>query len=265
MGAWGTGILADDTARDIYDDYIDLFNRGTAREEIRAKIFRSYPSSVKDNDEGPLVWLAIAKAQWDCGQLEDEVRARVREIVRAGQGLVRWAEQGERLLQKRKKVLEDFLAHLETVNPQPRKPRKAMKRKPLFQPGDCLGVRLEDGRWGAVLVLQQAPETDDPFKETYGMNLVAGLRWFGDEAPDLRVFEERDWLSLNHHHWRNHRLLFFVSALRFRGVKDRFVRVGSSVLRESDPRHEQCRSYSQWELVVGSLTEQDRWDRGIRE
>jgi hypothetical protein len=27
MGAWGTGIPSDDTVRDVYDSYIDLFNR----------------------------------------------------------------------------------------------------------------------------------------------------------------------------------------------------------------------------------------------
>jgi hypothetical protein len=33
MGAWGTSILSDDTTRDIYDSYLDLFNRGNRRSD----------------------------------------------------------------------------------------------------------------------------------------------------------------------------------------------------------------------------------------
>jgi hypothetical protein len=40
MGAWGTGILSDDTTRDIYDSYLDLFNRGNSHEASRAKILK---------------------------------------------------------------------------------------------------------------------------------------------------------------------------------------------------------------------------------
>jgi hypothetical protein len=265
MGAWGTGILSDDTVRDIYDSYIDLFNRGDAPENIRLHLLKVYASSLRDTDEGPLVWLAIAKAQWDCGQLEAEVLAKVQEVVRDGLGLKRWAEQGQRLLERRKAALQQFLAKLESVNVRPRKPRKAIKRNPLFKPGDCLAVRLPDDVWGAILVLQYEPESDDPYKETYGTNLVAALKYRGSNPPSLDEFEKREWLLLNHHGWRNEMVLRFVFALRSRDIRDRLVIVGNIPLRNTDPQHKQCKSYCRWSSVLEAIYEQDRWDRGIRD
>jgi hypothetical protein len=130
-----------------------LFNRGDSSEVLRKTILAKYAESVGDPDEGPLIWIGIAKAQWDCAHLEPLVVSRIREIVKDGLGLDRWAEQGDSLLQRRKAALNQFLDKLQTSNPRPRKPKKAIKRKPIFQPGDCLAVRLQDGDWGALLVL----------------------------------------------------------------------------------------------------------------
>ena len=265
MGAWGTGVLSDDTAHDVYDSYLDLFNRGNTAEAIRANVLKEYSEILDDEDEGPLAWLGIAKAQWDCGQLEPEVMKQVEKHVREGLGLSRWAEQGERVLNRRKAALTQFLAKLTTVNPRPREPRKAIKRSPLFHPGDCLAVRLDDGAWGAILVLQHKPESDDPYKETYGLNLVASLCYRGAETPTLDVFAKRDWLYLNHHSWHNEMVLRFVYALRFRTMKDRLLRIGNIPLRKADPQHDQCRTYSQWSHVAQDIYLQDRWDRGIRD
>jgi hypothetical protein len=263
MGAWGTGILSDDTVRDVCGSYIDLFNRGNPPEVIRKKLLNEYAESVRDSDDGPLIWLGIAKAQWDCGQLELLVLSKIREIVSRGLGLDLWAEQGERLLQRRKTALSQFLTKLETPNPRPRKPRKAIKRKSIFQPGDCLAVRMEDGDWGAMLVLKGEPESEDPYKETYGTNLVVALRYKSSELPSLEAFEKRDWLYLNHHSWKNHLTLRYVTAARFREVKDRFVRLGAIQLRPTDPPT--AETYSSWPNQLDDMYLQDRWDRGIRD
>jgi hypothetical protein len=263
MGAWGTGILSDDTVRDVIGDYLDLFNRGNSPESIRQKIVEKYAGSVRDADEGPLIWFGIAKAQWDCSHLEQFVLSKIREIVEDGLGLARWAEQGERQLERRKTALKQFLIKLETPNPRARKPRKAIKRKPKFQPGDCIAVRLRDGDWGAILVLQGEPESVDPFEETYGKNLIINLRYKNPEMPSLEVFEKREWLYWNHHNWKNHLNLYYVMALGFRQVKDRIVHIGTIPLRSTDPQT--SKSYSPWSNIVETMYTQDRWDRGFRD
>ena len=263
MGAWGTGILSDDTVRDVHSDYLDLFNRGNPPETIRKKLLEEYAESLRDSGDGPLIWLGIAKAQWDCAQLEPLVLSKIREIVSDGLGLELWAEQGEDLLRRRKTALSQFLTKLETPNPRPRKPRKAVKRKPIFQPGDCLAVRLKDGDWGAILVLRGEPESQDPYKETYGTNLIVTLRYKSSEMPRLKVFEKREWLYLTHHSWKEELDSAYVTTARFKSVKDRFVRVGAIQLRPSDPQT--TKWYSSWPNRLNGAYLQDRWDRGIRD
>jgi hypothetical protein len=188
---------------------------------------------------------------------------KISEIVRDGLGLSRWAEQGERLLQRRKTALNQFLAELETPNPRPRKPRQAIKRNPVFQPGDCLAVRLQDGEWGPILVLQGEPDSDDPYVETYGTNLIVTLRYKNAEMPSLDIFEKREWLYLTHHAWKNHLDVSYVTAVRFRNVKDRFVRVGTIQLRARDPQTSEV--YSSWPNRLEGMYLQDLWDRSIRD
>jgi hypothetical protein len=263
MGVWGTGILSDDTTRDIYDSYIELFNRGNSVETIREKLLQKHAQDLKDPDEGPLIWIGIAKAQWACAQLEPLVLSKVREIVINGLGLDRWSDEGGPLLHRRKIALTQFFASLETPNPRPRKPRKAIKRKPVFAPGDCLAVHLEDGDWGAILILDGEPESHGPYEETVGKNLAAILRYKNSEMPTLDVFQKRDWLSLTHHAWQGQIALYYVMAVRFKPVRERFVKVGSIPLQDTDPRT--SKSYTGWSGVLGQMYQQARWDSGIRD
>lgn len=247
----------------VVDEYFDLFNRGNPAEVIRKKILKDHEDELKDPDEGPLIWLSIAKAQWDCAQLEPIVRSKVNEIVSGGLGLDPWAEQGERILQARKVALGRFLVKLETPNPHPRRPRKGTKRKPIFHPGDCLAVRLEDGDWGAILVLECETESDDSYKDTYGINLAVTLRYKSSVMPTLDVFEKREWLNQTHHSWKGDVALCYVSAVGFKNVEGRFVCVGNIPLRDTDPRT--SKTYSSWPNMLRGMYLQDRWDRGIRD
>jgi hypothetical protein len=111
------------------------------------------------------------------------------------------------------------------------------------------------------------PESDDPYKETYGTNLVATLRYKEPEMPTLDVFEKREWLYLTHHDWKDWRdprlCLMCVAERGFRKAKDRFVRVGAIQLHATDPRT--AHIYCSWSSNFDDMYLQDRWDRGIRD
>ena len=64
MGAWGTGLFLDDTARDIRDDLKDHLGNGLSGPEATALILVEYKSSLADPHEAGVVWLALAAAQW---------------------------------------------------------------------------------------------------------------------------------------------------------------------------------------------------------
>lgn len=123
MGTWGTSITSDDTVQDVVGEYMKFFNQQLAPQEIVASVLRANAELLDDSDDGPLIWIAIAKAQWDCGHLLPTVLDAC-EIVTEGRGLDRWAEGGERLLQSRRKSLDTFLLQIQTPKPRPKKPKK---------------------------------------------------------------------------------------------------------------------------------------------
>ena len=81
MGTWGFGILDDDVARDVYDQYVDAHAAGQQADAIVRTLNASFAHVIADPDEGPLFWLAVAQAQWECSGVTPEVRKHVEEIV----------------------------------------------------------------------------------------------------------------------------------------------------------------------------------------
>lgn len=179
MGTWGFGILQDDAARDVYDDYFRQFNAGETHSKILRELRGEFADALDDPDDAILFWLAVARAQWECGALQPVVKKRVEQIVRRGDDLARWKGSGVKSVERRRKALEQFLAQLSRRNPKPRKPKKGVIRKPIFSTGDCLAIRLRNGKFAAAIVTRTPEEVPQLGEDTYGVNVIAVLRYEG--------------------------------------------------------------------------------------
>jgi len=159
MGVWGTGILDDDAAVDVYGLYIDQYNLGMSVEEIRAYLnprcgaFTRGTSALQP-DEVP-EWLALALAQWECQAVDADVLEAVEAIVTRGLDAGRWQEEDAT---KRASVIKRFLKKVGKRRKKPRKRVKPRLFRPLFTAGDCLAVRLEDGFFAAGVCLASPAE-----------------------------------------------------------------------------------------------------------
>src|SRR5688572_15907148 len=91
------------------------------------------------------------------------------------------------------------------------KPRKAVVRPSKFKPGDCLSIRLPDGRYAAALVLAV-----DHSDAEHGLDLIAVLDLLSPDKPAMEVFRARKWLEIAWYHY-----------MGFRAVKERLEVVGS--------------------------------------
>jgi len=270
MGTWGFNILDDDFVRDVYDDYMEAFNVKVPADEIMRELLNEHPSDIddEDDDEGALFWLAVAKAQWDCGHLQPDVVARVRRIVEEGLGLENWEYEGPKVLAKRKAKLAAFLEAIQQPNPKPRKPKPPTRRKPVYDAGTCLAIKLADGDYGAVLVLvADLQEERGPRKETYGQNLVGVLAYKSHEKPTREVFESRRWLQRTHHAWgmdgKGSAAIYYVTQPRFKKVAHQFEIVDRIEIRDDDPSS--SATISGWGGIEPDIMYQDAWDRGIRD
>src|SRR4051812_17581053 len=107
MGAWGTAIFADDVACDVRDTYRQLLTEGLTGPEATNRLLRGRKEDLADEDDGPVFWLALAAAQWQCGRLEARVKTRALKTIANGSSLGRWSEEGNaRDLRQRQAVLE---------------------------------------------------------------------------------------------------------------------------------------------------------------
>ena len=258
MGAWSTAILGDDFASDVYGQFVEAYNDGKELQAIRCELEAKYENELIDSDEGPIFWLALAKAQWECGSLDSDVLARVGEIVKKELGLDRWREGTVRELEKRKLVLSEFHAKCQTPNSKPKKRKRTRHIPAIFEAGDCLVLHLPSGGYGAALVLA----ADNTHKQ-YGKNLIGVLRYRSDQKPPLSVFESGDWLHLNHHKWKDEKEITWCQGHAFRSHKSSIEKVGSVKIRWFDPKD--SGSFSSWDVLASQVELQFDWEAGKRD
>jgi hypothetical protein len=197
MGTWGTAISSNDTYADIYSAFFNLYNDGLEVDEISKILISNNQETINDTEDSNNFWFALAKAQWECKQLDKGLFERVKNIVETGADLDVWLQldADEKDIKKRKTVLDRFLAVLQSER-QKAKPRKRkIIRQPVFEKGDCLTFILANGNYGGVVVLEAIRDTE------YGHNLIASTRINQPARPTRKDFENAEILLLNYANW----------------------------------------------------------------
>jgi len=158
MGAWGAGILHNDTTADIWAEFKELYNSGMSVKEIRQQFEKEYqPEEDKENYSE--IWTGIAYGQWMCGELDDYTLKKVENATdEKWQSL--WAED-KKLLQKRIKALSEFIIKIQTPRPSPLKRKKIVVRQAFFQSGDIIGVEINPNQYFAAIVTKKKDYGND--------------------------------------------------------------------------------------------------------
>jgi hypothetical protein len=143
MGIWGNAIQSNDTSADVYQLFFDLFNKGHEVKEISEKLVTDFQDTINDEDESCNFWLALAKAQWETGQLDPAVLSRVEDIIVSGKDLAARKRLGadKKDSSGRKQKLEQFLTLIKSENKKPKKKKKTPRQ--IFQQGECLVIKLK--------------------------------------------------------------------------------------------------------------------------
>lgn len=199
MGAWGTAISSNDTYADIYGEFFDLYNEGLDVAEISKKLIADNQETINDKDDCNNFWFALAKAQWECKQLDKDIFDRVKKVVETGADLEVWRQldADEKDIKKRKVVLDKFLADLQTERPKAKSRKKKIIRQPAFDKGDCLTFKLENGNYGGAVALEAIKDSE------YGHNLIATTRINQPNKLTKKDFENAEVLVMNYASWDN--------------------------------------------------------------
>ena len=233
MGAWGTGISSNDSYADVYGEFFDLYNDGVEVGELSAKLIKQNQETICDPDDANNFWFALAKAQWECGELDPDLFRRVSLIIESGSDIDVWRrlDASERDIQKRTKGLAAFLEKLRSANPRPRRRKKKAIKQPPFEKGTCLAFKLNNGNYGGAVVIEAVA------MEGFGMNLVASTRLNQQNLPSVYDFLSAEVLLVNFVTYQDEPMINWKYNIGFRKDKDLFVVIGKmDVFQTFDPQ-----------------------------
>jgi len=176
MGAWGTAVFSDDTACDVRDDYMDCLGDCLTGAQATERLLSKWASSLEDQDEAPVFWLALAATQWKHGRLESHVLQKALNVIDNGSDLVKWKSSPD--YRKRQGVLEKLRATLVSPQPPEKHVRKRFRDVNDWRVGDLVTYRLASGHLIILRVIGHHTDRGgtSPISEL--------LDWVGHELPD---------------------------------------------------------------------------------
>lgn len=164
MGAWGTGILQNDTTADIWVEFKELYNNGLSPKEIRLKLEKEYKPDSAAEYYGE-IWTGIAYGQWMCGHIEDYTIKKLKDATKLKR-LTLWSDD-KKILEKRVRAISDFIQKIQTPKAKPLKRKKVVVRHSFFSKGDVIGIKLNDNTFLAAIVTDHQDFGND------GQNTIA--------------------------------------------------------------------------------------------
>lgn len=227
MGTWGTAISSNDTYADIFGSFFELYNEGLEVSEISKKLIANNPDLINDKEDCNNFWFALAKAQWECKELENQLLEKVEQIIVSNSDIENWKDLGsnEKDIKKRKIVLDKFLEKLQTEKTKARKRKKKIIRKPVFEKGECLTFKLENGNYGGAIVLEAIYETE------YGHNLIATTRLNQAVKPTITDFENTELLILNYENWDLRECIDWYLPIRHKKISHLIENIGKANIK----------------------------------
>jgi Domain of unknown function (DUF4259) len=175
MGTWGVAVFSDDLAADLRDEFRDLIGEGLSSTEAVDKLLSEHASSLEDDNEKSVFWLALAVAQWKLGRLEERTKKEALRLIAAGEDLKRWDDPKER--KKRAAILEKLREQLLSPQPPAKRVARTIKGANDWAVGEVVGLQLKSGNWTLLRVIGH-------HEDKGGRHAVCELLdWVGQEFP----------------------------------------------------------------------------------
>jgi len=175
MGTWGTALYSDDLAADLRGEFSDLTGEGLSPVDAVNRLTTDYSSSLRDPDESPVFWLALAETVWCLRRLAEQVRENALRVIDSGEDLARWGNARDRA--KREQVLAKVRAQLLSPPPSPKRIAKPVKSASDWQVGEVVGFQLVSERWILLRVIGQ-------HEDRGGRSAICELLdWTGESLP----------------------------------------------------------------------------------
>jgi hypothetical protein len=268
MSASGTGIFDDDVACDVRTQFRELLAEGKSPAQATRAVLRDWQEALEDEEDGPVIWLALAATQCRHGCLEPRVKARALAVIDDGSDLEHWRATGDSgLVRSRAAVLQRLRARLVTppvstwppARPKPRRepPRLPKSAWPL---GEVIAYRLRSGRYILLHVCDHLGSDRVGYAP-----MCAVCNWRGKRLPPAERIQKLPYKTKQYPF--GERQVFMVSIGRASEKDPPPDRVIRAVARRSAPAswkqlvgiHGGC-SCSQWGYLDQHLQEWLGWE-----
>lgn len=247
MGTWGTGISSNDVYEDIYYEFFELYNQRMGVFAITEKLIQENRELIDSHEDQNNFWITIAKSQWECKELDPKIFNRIKDIVESGKDIELWKEldSSESDLNKRKKVLSNFLEKISIEKKTARKRKVKRLKNAIFDKGDCLIFKLSNGEYCGAFVLESEKETE------FGLNLIVVTDIKKTEKPTIKDFENAKVLyryeqQINKEFKAKEQISWYYAQF-FKNVETKFEKIGQLKVSRNYYSNKDYQSFSTWD------------------
>jgi hypothetical protein len=194
MGHWGTGISSNDTFMEVYETYFHYYNHNLSVDEIKKQLESDFAGIIASELTSNDYWFALAKALWECKELDTTTFAKVKDIIENKLDLKVWKEleAPEKDLLGREKALDKFLITISTDKQKAKARKKIIQYSGIYDKGVCIAVKMTNGNYGGLLVLVKENDT------LTGENVIAATNINSPGLPQVSDFKNAKILTGRH-------------------------------------------------------------------
>lgn len=194
MGAWSTSVTGNDTAKDLYIEYSAAFYKYGVEEALEKidRYVRTEMCDESDEEEWCNYFYSLADFMWKKGNLTDSVKLKAIQMIDSGFGLEIWAEEGQKVLESRKKKLDEFRKKLLSPQPPKKKIKPNVHTERIFENGDIVAVQLQtEGK--PYIEHDEKPISEDEFRAVDGKYVLMQLidcyaSWSSKIVPEVKDY-----------------------------------------------------------------------------
>jgi hypothetical protein len=228
MGAWGTAVFSDDLAADLRSGFRELIGDGLSSTEATERLMEEYASSLQDQDEMPVFWIALASVQWTLGRLEERTKTIALKVIDDGTDLARWDDTTSR--KKRSAVMTKTRQQLLSPQPPAKRIPRTIREANAWHVGEMIGFQLLSGAWTVFRVIGHHTDKGGRFA------VCEILDWSQPHLPDVETIARLPFLAEAAPHGISR---FIFVEPRKKAQQTRVVRMGIS-----SPPMQECQYYT---------------------
>lgn len=174
MGSWGKRLYNSDTACDVKERFLELMQKNLTPIEIEETIIREFGDYLSDEDDAPIVWVALADLQWHYGILSPKVKNLAAEVLET---IMQNLQTGERSAEENNPINLVEARRVYQMILSQMGPAKRVHMRRTYQCqwriGDMYAYKLRSAEAKAAGIIN----------EYYIYHMVDYLEWSGDVYP----------------------------------------------------------------------------------